>query len=273
MKKIVSFCLYGKKEIYLQGAVENSKLVSIIYPGWTGRFYVDRKVPRRIKSEIVENGCEVLEFETKKGMNPMLTRFLPWEDISVDLWISRDCDSRLNWREKAAVDEWIESDKTFHLMRDCHNHYYPIMGGMFGIKNFKFKEKFGNLPKVHLYYSGENDQSYLEKFYWSSFSQDLLCHDTWNHNSPLERNLTVRRGEKVSWKKAYRVGLVDYLKTEKNIIFKRLFDPQGQINKDFPDHREMEIGIYVGQRIGKNNKVILNRDTRWEYEIRGISYE
>ena len=32
--------------------------------------------------------------------------------------LSRDCDSRLNKREKLAVDELLKSDKNFHIMRD-----------------------------------------------------------------------------------------------------------------------------------------------------------
>ena len=42
-----------------------------------------------------------------------------------------------------AVDEWLVSGKTAHLLRDCHNHGYTIMAGMFGINNKLFHEKYG----------------------------------------------------------------------------------------------------------------------------------
>jgi hypothetical protein len=55
--------------------------------------------------------------------------------------ISRDTDSRLSLREKAAVDEWLSSDKGFHIMRDHPWHKYPVLGGMWGIKG-------GVLPRM-----------------------------------------------------------------------------------------------------------------------------
>lgn len=273
MNKIISFCLYGDLELYIKGALENSKLVGKIYPGWTGRFYVEESISSSVKKSLVENGCEVIEFESKEGMNPMMTRFLPIVDQNVDIWISRDCDSRINYREKSAVDEWLNSNKTFHLMRDSHNHYYPIMGGMFGIKNYLAKEKKIPLPRINLFYSGGNDQSFLEKYLWPQFSSDLLCHDTWSHNLPKRKFLTYQKEDKVSWRKAYGVGIMKFLKKQKNEIFSNLLSTPGQINKDFPSHEKIETGIFVGQRIDENNLPIITRDTRWEYEIRGVKYE
>jgi hypothetical protein len=43
-------------------------------------------------------------------------------DADVDRFIVRDADSRLNSREKAAVDAWIASGATFPIMRDCFAH-------------------------------------------------------------------------------------------------------------------------------------------------------
>ena len=48
MKNYISFSLYGKKEIYNFGAIENVRLCKEIYPGWTPIFYVDRDVPKSI---------------------------------------------------------------------------------------------------------------------------------------------------------------------------------------------------------------------------------
>lgn len=272
MKKIVSFCLYGNSKIYQKGAVKNSKLVKEIYPGWTARFYVGNDVPPEVKTKLLENDAEVIEFNIEEGMNPILTRFLPFEDSSVEIWISRDCDSRLSWREKAAVDEWIDSGKTFHVMRDSHNHYYAILAGMFGVNNSQMLDK-GHRISVNLFYSEGDDQHYLEKNLWGIFSGDLLCHDTWSHNIPLTENLTEIEGEDVSWKEAYGVGIDNFLIHEKNKIFSHILSTDGQINKDFPVHDKMEFGAYVGQRIDEEDNIVVNRDVRWEYEIRGLRYE
>ena len=64
----------------------------------------------------------------------MFWRFLAADHLS-DIVLSRDTDSRLNKREKAAVDEWLNSDKDFHIMRDHPYHATEILGGMWGCRN------------------------------------------------------------------------------------------------------------------------------------------
>lgn len=55
-------------------------------------------------------------------------RFLTLDDPLVDLTIFRDLDSTLNEREKAAVEEWLHSNYTMHLMRDHTGHKQWILG-------------------------------------------------------------------------------------------------------------------------------------------------
>ena len=42
----------------------------------------------------------------------------------------RDSDSRLNPRERFAVEEWIQSGKAVHTIRDHPNHERPLNGGL-----------------------------------------------------------------------------------------------------------------------------------------------
>ena len=62
----------------------------------------------------------------------MTWRFLPLMDPTVDQLMPRDCDSIVTLREVAAVNQWLESKATFHIMRDHQYHCdleYPILGG------------------------------------------------------------------------------------------------------------------------------------------------
>ena len=43
--------------------------------------------------------------------------FLPCSE-NIERFISRDCDSRLSERDRVAVDEWIKSEKNFHIIRE-----------------------------------------------------------------------------------------------------------------------------------------------------------
>merc|ERR1719391_1390928 len=65
---------------------------------------------------------------------PMLWRFFPTLDPQVDLFVSRDLDSRFSERELAAVQEWIESGKAIHAMRDHPLHPFPLLGGAWGAR-------------------------------------------------------------------------------------------------------------------------------------------
>ena len=58
----------------------------------------------------------------------LTSRFLPAIDRHIDVFFSRDLDSRINDREAAAVKEFLASDESdLHVMRDhpgkSHHHY------------------------------------------------------------------------------------------------------------------------------------------------------
>lgn len=60
-------------------------------------------------------------------------RFLPTIDVQVSQFMSRDLDSLINKREVAAVQEWLRTRKSFHIMRDHPLHLAEIMGGLWGM--------------------------------------------------------------------------------------------------------------------------------------------
>lgn len=135
--KIIAFSLWGNCKNYNYGALENAILAKDIYPDWICYFYLGKDViPSVIKYlETLSNVKIINKSDEENKLSNMLWRFEP-AFISDDIIISRDCDSRLNIREKLAVDEWLNSDKDFHIMRD-HNmcHGDRVLGGMWGARN------------------------------------------------------------------------------------------------------------------------------------------
>ena len=131
---VISFSLWGSAEKYVRGAEENFKLQPLIYPGWKVRLYCDQSVPADARKKFAEQyGVDVRLIGNGKGsFYGTSWRFRVHDDDSVDYFIVRDCDSRLNWRERAAVDEWISTGKTYHFMRDHPQHQRPIQSGMWG---------------------------------------------------------------------------------------------------------------------------------------------
>ena len=60
---------------------------------------------------------------------------------------SRDVDSYLMPREKAAVDEWTEKEEQFHIMRDGPFHTSTILAGLWGGNNYLDMEKAVEIRK------------------------------------------------------------------------------------------------------------------------------
>lgn len=132
--QIISFSLYGAERLYCEGALRNAELAAVHYPGWTCRFYLDDSVPALYQAALAAAGCDIVKV-TRPSLGPMYGRY--WRmwvaaDPGVDRFLIRDADSRLNARERAAVDEWIASGESFHVMRDSAGHRTLALAGMWG---------------------------------------------------------------------------------------------------------------------------------------------
>lgn len=135
MKKLITFSLWGQNPKYLVGAIRNAELAKTIYPGWICRFYVGQSVPAPIIYQLEKlDNVEIIHKPQFGDWRGAYWRYEPAAENDVEAMISRDTDSRLNLREKAAVDAWLASDKGFHIMRDHPYHGYPVLGGMWGVK-------------------------------------------------------------------------------------------------------------------------------------------
>lgn len=189
MKKVVSFCLYGCNATYIIGMKENIKLAKQYYSEWELRIYHNNSVPEKYINEYKELDavcilCENIG-ENKLNWEGMFWRWFPLNDSSVDIWISRDADSRLSEREAKIVDEWIDSGKTLHCIRDHRCHFNYIMGGMFGINNKLFHEKYTFqtvsqiIKELSVYYKERPynvDQIFLNDNLWKILKDDVMAH-------------------------------------------------------------------------------------------------
>ena len=132
--QVISYSLFGSDSRYTDGAIANAKLASQIYPGWVVRVYHDDTVPRGILETLQAYKVQLVNMSSYSPVkNRTLWRLFIALDHSVQRYIIRNTDSRLTWREKAAVDQWIESGKHFHIMRDHPFHSeYTIPSGLWG---------------------------------------------------------------------------------------------------------------------------------------------
>jgi hypothetical protein len=176
MKKIISFSLWGDNPKYTVGAIRNAELGNIIYPDWICRFYCGKSVPSDIILKLNSySNVEVVEMEEDGNWSGMFWRFYACEDS--DVMISRDTDSRLSFREKNAVDEWIESDKGFHIMRDHPYHNTLILGGMWGVRNGLLKDIRTLIDQYNKGNFWQVDQNFLREKIYPIVRNTLFVHD------------------------------------------------------------------------------------------------
>jgi hypothetical protein len=145
MKKIISFSLYGDLDCYFTGAIENLKMRDSYYKDWIYRFYVEDTIDDSYLKLLFEHpNVEIKKMGKSDGHSGMFWRFIPLDELDVDVFLVRDLDSRPSTRETNAVNEWINSEYSFHIIRDNKSHGVPILGGTWGAKS-KFKPNFSNL--------------------------------------------------------------------------------------------------------------------------------
>ena len=106
------------------------------------RFYHTDDVPASVLQQLKDSGAELFQIPSGMGYAAgMFYRFLVAADTSVDRYIVRDVDSRLNARDRYvkellvavnmirfAVEDWITSKQPIHVMRDHVNHCIPMNG-------------------------------------------------------------------------------------------------------------------------------------------------
>jgi protein O-GlcNAc transferase len=112
----------------------------------------------------------------------MFWRFWASEEKDVDIFLSRDCDSRISEREVIAVNEWLNSDKDFHIMRDHPYHNVPILGGMWGCRNGLMKKiRLSNLINEWGKYERKGiDQDFLGEVVYPLIFNNAFEHSEFN---------------------------------------------------------------------------------------------
>lgn len=149
MKCLATFSLWGNKPVYNVGAVKQARLYREW--GWDTIFYVGRSVPEStIDALASENAVVISRNEDPEDQTATFWRFgaFQWGADKYDAIFSRDVDSRLSKREKMAITEFLDSSKTFHIIRDFPYHGVPILAGLFGAKKPLFPFLKENLPSL-----------------------------------------------------------------------------------------------------------------------------
>lgn len=179
MTNIISFSLYGSRELYYKGALENISLAKIYYPNFLTHFYLGDSITSDFESILKNKGSLVSRVSGLEGPISTFWRFRDISNPSISIFLSRDCDSRITEREAKEVYSWLNTNKGFHIMRDHPWHLAYILGGMFGLKCNNYRKIFHNIHDTsHFKNEYGADQQFLENFVYPVCKSDSYINDT-----------------------------------------------------------------------------------------------
>lgn len=180
----------------------------MLYPGWECLFLVDEDgASASTVADIRRNGGTVAPFPAlpvslnedgsvqRTRLGRTLSRLLIALDGTVARLLVRDVDSRLNGRERLAVEEWLRSDRSLHVLRDHPGHCRtPALTGLLGLRlspDMRSQLLRGlqawssRYPEHSRFQATEvrgNDDEFLASFFWPQLQQHALsymAHDSY----------------------------------------------------------------------------------------------
>jgi hypothetical protein len=200
--KIISYCLWGEAQKYIVGMKRNIELAAEIYPGWQVNIALGKNSshlyePLRKTADSLNVKLAVDQYP-REDWSLMLDRFWPITDPACEVIISRDSDSRLTLREKACVDEWLDSSYGVHSISDHPHHSLSIMGGLCGFKQGSLPSNFATMLndwQRNTEAKWQQDQLFLNGPLLPMISNNLLRHDNFYANKFGGKPMpTVRNG-------------------------------------------------------------------------------
>ena len=180
MRKVISFCVWGNKNIYNYGIYENALIIPKLFPDWSMIVYYTKTANLKVINELKKfNYVRCIECDLPNHYKNNMLRFLAGIDINYDIAIFRDADSRLIQRDVVAVNEWINSGKDIHILRDNYWNGIEnrISAGLWGVQReflnkINFKEMFYNFITQNLKNEKTLDEIFLQKFVYPHLNEN-----------------------------------------------------------------------------------------------------
>lgn len=184
MKKVISFSLFGSNPKYLNGAVRNAFEYSKLFKDWQCWFYIGETVPTSTILALKSVGVRIIRMTYPENYTSTIWRFHAFLEGENSVVLVRDVDSLPSIRELTAVNAWLNSDASLHIMRDHPSHTAYMLAGMWGGKTCSVEPYLHMLLEPNFYQKVENkygiDQEILEKSIYHYLKKNALIHDSFS---------------------------------------------------------------------------------------------
>jgi hypothetical protein len=182
MVNAFSFCLYGPDNPkYYNGLLENIFLAGKYFPDWKVYVYYGPDVTEQTIDHLKVCSSVVLRETGEYGAINMIHRFYAIDEPGVDLMMVRDADSRIHWKDRWAIREFLNhSDFVAHNIRDHTDHSARIMGGLWGLRKssgLNITQEYANYQEpTHLGPRHAHDQNFLGDVIYPKVFSRMLVH-------------------------------------------------------------------------------------------------
>lgn len=181
MVNVFSFCLYGPENPrYHEGLMENLQIIRQYFPNWRVFVYVGADITEERIQSILSYPQVILRKTEKLGAPNMIDRFFAIDEPGVDIMFVRDADSRVHWKDRWAIQQFLKSDSVLHIIRDHKEHTSPILGGLWGIRKvsgFSMRDEYAKYTEdTSLGHRWAHDQNFLADIIYPRFLSQSLVH-------------------------------------------------------------------------------------------------
>lgn len=181
MVNAFSFCLYGPENPrYYQGMLENVFLAGKHFPTWKVYIYYAPDVEESMVNHLGACSNVVLRATNITGSKNMIHRFFAIDEPDVDIMMVRDADSRIHWKDRWAIREFVASPQLAHTIRDNVVHTAKMMGGLWGLKKsagINVQQEYASyVEDTSLGHRNAHDQNFLADVIYPKVLSYLLVH-------------------------------------------------------------------------------------------------
>lgn len=181
MVNAFSFCLYGPENPrYYPGMLENVYLAGKHFPDWMVYIYYAPDVTESMINHLSACSNVVLRPTGITGPKNMIHRFFAIDEPHVYLMMVRDADSRIHWKDRWAIREFMASQCIAHTIRDNAEHTARMMGGLWGLKKIsgvRVRSEYENYTEDEsLGHRNAHDQNFLADIIYPKVLSRLLVH-------------------------------------------------------------------------------------------------
>lgn len=192
MYNVFSFCLYGPENPkYYQGLLENIYLAGTYFPTWKVYVYYAPDVTERMLQQLAACSSVVLRPTGVTGPVNMIHRFFAINEPDVELMMSRDADSRIHWKDRWAIREFVNNPQYLaHTIRDNIEHTARMMGGLWGMRKcgLDIQDLYSKFEDSRGHRNG-HDQNFLADMLYPILKERLLVHYSNNRLMPGEHGV------------------------------------------------------------------------------------